>query len=328
LHRLCIATLIAVLFGAPAAHAALVDRVAAVVDEEVIALSEVYDLGGPFIDERCPEPGDTPCRREMELQVLDSLILRVLMRQELRKLGLDITAEEIDRTIDQIARDNGLENRDRLRTEVENAGMRWDAYQDQLREQLRQMRFQEAIIRPRITVTEDEMVDLYKRVLREFERPPQATVQALTLAVPEGSGEIGLVEAVARAREIRAQILEEELTWEEAVAHHHSGLVTAPDGSMPPVNKGELTPALDTAVFSTEPGEIAEPVVVAGTVFLVKVIEIESSGLVPYEEAEPQLREQVYNTKVTEQVEQWYLQARRQTAVKVLLEPAEPSEGP
>ncbi|MBW1876806.1 MAG: hypothetical protein JRJ84_00445 [Deltaproteobacteria bacterium] len=84
-----------------------------------------------------------------------------------------------------------------------------------------------------------------------------------------------------------------------------------------------MTPALDAAVFSTEPGAIAEPVVVVGSVFLVKVIEMESSGVVPYEEAEPQLRERLYNTKVTEQVEQWYLQARRQSAVKVLLEPAE-----
>jgi len=214
LRRLVCAALLAVLFGAPAARAALVDRVAAVVDDEVITLSEVYDMGGPFIDERCPEPGDGSCRLDIELQVLESLILRVLMRQELQKLGLDITAEEMDRTIDQIARDNDMESREQLRTEVESAGMRWDAYEDQLREQVRQMRFQEAIIRPRITVTEDEMVDLYKRIMREFERPPQATIQALTLAVPEGSGETGLVEAVAQARGIREQILGGQLTWE------------------------------------------------------------------------------------------------------------------
>jgi len=323
LRRLVCAALLAVLFGAPAARAALVDRVAAVVDDEVITLSEVYDMGGPFIDERCPEPGDGSCRLDIELQVLESLILRVLMRQELQKLGLDITAEEMDRTIDQIARDNDMESREQLRTEVESAGMRWDAYEDQLREQVRQMRFQEAIIRPRITVTEDEMVDLYKRIMREFERPPQATIQALTLAVPEGSGEAGLVEAVAQARGIREQILGGQLTWEEAIAQYHSGFIAGPDGSMPPVKKGDLTPALDAAVFSTEPGAIAEPVVVVGSVFLVKVIEMESSGVVPYEEAEPQLRERLYNTKVTEQVEQWYLQARRQSAVKVLLEPAE-----
>lgn len=321
MRRLAVTALLAALFLSSPADAVLVDRVAAVVDDEVIALSEVYELGGPYIDERCPDPGDDTCRRKMELQVLDSLILRVLMRHELQKLGLDITKDEMDRTIDQIARDNGLEGRDRLRAEVESAGMRWDAYEEQLREQLRQMRFQEAIIRPRITVTKDEMVDLYKRTVREYERPPRATFQALTLPVPEG-GETALVETVARAREIRQQILAGELTWEEAIAQYHSGLVT-PDGSMPPVKKGDLTPALDTAVFSTEPGGIAEPVVVAGTVFLVKVIDVESSGVVPYEEAEPKLREQLYDAKVAEQVEQWYLQARRQSSVKVLLEPPE-----
>ena len=37
-----------------AGAAELVDRIAAVVDDQPLALSEVYDLGGTFVSERCP----------------------------------------------------------------------------------------------------------------------------------------------------------------------------------------------------------------------------------------------------------------------------------
>lgn len=318
-----VALVVAALAGSQPAAASMVDRVAAVVDDEVIAMSEVYELGGSFIQEQCPEPVQPSCRYEIEMQVLDSLIMRVLMRHELSRLGLDISSEDLDRTIDQIARDNGLDGRDHLRREIEASGLRWDAYREQLREQLRQLRFQEAIIRPRIQVSEDELLDLYRRSARDFSEPPTATIEAIVFPLA-ASGEDGMVEGIALARTIRQQILDGELTWEAAVEQYHSGKFARPDGTMPPVKQGDLMPALDTVVFAAQEGDITEPVLVAGYVFLVRVDSLQSSGVLPFEEAKPQLREAVYMSKVEAQVDQWYLQARRQTAVRVLIEPPEP----
>ena len=111
------------------AMAATVDRIAAIVNDDVIALSEVYELGDAFIRQSCPRMQDT-CVDRAEADVVESLIQARLVRQELYKLGLQVTAEEIDRTIDQISRGNGLADRVALREEVERAGMTWEAYRD------------------------------------------------------------------------------------------------------------------------------------------------------------------------------------------------------
>ena len=101
---------------------AIVDRVAAVVNDDVITLSEVYELGGEFIEKAVEDASGNPTRRrEAEIEVLDSLIKRHLISQEIAKLGLDVTDVELDRTVDDIARRNGLE-RDQLRSEVEKSG--------------------------------------------------------------------------------------------------------------------------------------------------------------------------------------------------------------
>ena len=85
------------------AAAATIDRVAAVVDNDVLTLSEVYELGGDYIEQASASSGGDPkVRRELELEVLDTLILRRLISQEMVRLGMDVTEEELERSIDDI----------------------------------------------------------------------------------------------------------------------------------------------------------------------------------------------------------------------------------
>ena len=87
-------------WGAP------VDRIAAVVNSEVITLSEVYDLGTEFI---MKEVLSVEARRAAELKVLDSLIQRKLISQEMQNLGLDVTEEELQKSIADVARANKID---------------------------------------------------------------------------------------------------------------------------------------------------------------------------------------------------------------------------
>ena len=121
-----------------AAQAAFTDGIAAIVNDEVIAVSEVYELGGDFIAQRCPGV-DAACAHKAELEILDTLIQQVLVRQELADLGLSITGVDVDRAIDQIRKDHNIADIAAFRAEIEASGLRWDTYRDQLTDQLRQM---------------------------------------------------------------------------------------------------------------------------------------------------------------------------------------------
>jgi len=300
------------------ARAAMVDRVAAVVDDQVIALSEVYQLGGQYIEQQCPG-GTAECRRKMELQILDTLIMRELMKEELKKLDLDVTDQELDRATDQIARENHFDGVDGLRKAVTGSGIAWDVYRGQLEEQIRQLKFNEAVIQPRIQITDDELLDLYKRSKRDYVSSPTAKVQAITLRVPDGSGEQGMVDTVTKARDIRQKVLDGTLSWDDAVEQYHSGMFTGPDGMLPPVKKGDLTQALDKAIFAAKKGEIPEPILVKSTVFLVKVLDLQDGGAKPFDEVKDALRKKLTDQKAEEQLEQWYQQAKRKASVKILL---------
>jgi len=301
---------------------AVVDRIAAVVNDDVITLSEVYELGSEFIEKAVQDAGGNPARRrEAEIEVLDSLIKRRLISQEITKLGLDVTDQELDRTIDDIARRNGLE-RDQLRSEVEKSGMAWQQYRSELKENLRQSKFTQAVIQPRINVNEDELLDAYNRAVATGARPQVADLGAIFLAFPPDADDTAKAELRATAAKIQ-----EEFTagtpFADLAAKYDQGPYGPNGGKMGTYKKGELVAELDGPAFSTPVGSLTPPIETSQGIFLLTVFHLENEPPASYESMKEALTQQVYADRIEDETDQWYRQARRRAAVLVKLETPE-----
>jgi len=300
------------------AGAVVVDRVAAVVNDDVITLSEVYELGGDFIEQRASAPGgDDAVRREVELEVLDSLILRRLISQEIVKMGLEVTDVELDRTIDDIAGRNQID-RDQLRAEIEKGGLSWSDYREEVRESLRGYKFNEAIIRPRIAVDENELLDAYKRTIASEDRPVNAELGAIFFTLAPGSDDDAKAAVVQRAEAARARVDGGE-AFSAVATELDEGLYGAQGGRMGTYSQGELVAVLNDVAFALEPGEVSAPVVTPQGVFVLTVFTRTVQEPVSFDEARDQLFEEVYAGRIEEETDQWYRQARRRAAVLVKL---------
>ncbi len=309
----------AMLWLAPwSAVGGVVDRIAATVNDEVIALSEIYDLGAGYVTERCGELAVESCTRSAELEVLDSLVLRTLIHQELTRLTMDVSGEDVDRTIDQMGRDYGLEDRAAFRREIERSGVTWDAYRDQLTEQLRRMRFVEAVIRPRIVITDDELLDVYNRTSRGVGGPVKRELEVFSLDVPDDAQHDAIV---AQAGTVLGQLRDGSLSWADAVSRFHSGAIGAPDGTMGKFARGELSPTLDAAVWEAPVGGYTQPIDLGRLVLIVRVGGEVRADVRSFEDSKDELRDGLYEQKVEEETERWYQQARRRASVRILLEP-------
>jgi peptidyl-prolyl cis-trans isomerase SurA len=288
----------------------------------VITLSEVYELGGEFIETEVQEAGGNPARRrEAEIEVLDSLIMRRLISQEITKLDLDVTDQELDRTMDDIARRNGLE-RDQLRVEVENSGMPWQEYRSELKENLRQAKFTQAVIQPRINVNEDELVDAYNRSVASGVRPQIADLGAIFLAFPPDADDAAKAERRATAAKIQEEFAAGK-SFTELAAQYDQGPYGPNGGKMGTYKQGELVAELDGPAFSTPVGTLTAPIETSQGIFLLTVFELRSEPPAPYEAMKEALTQQVYADRIEDETDQWYRQARRRAAVLVKLETPE-----
>ena len=297
-------------------RAEIVDRIAAVVNDDVITWTEVYEIGADHIERGAS--ADAAGRRGLELEVLDVLIGRRLVEQEMRRLGIDVGDQDIERALSDIARQNGLD-REQLRVEVEGSGIVWDAYLDELTENLREMMFNQQVLAPRITIRDDELRDAYRRSAATLAGPEQAHLQTLLLAYPADATDEQMAEVLTRALELREQTLA-GADFADIAAEHSAEPYATRRGEMGTFRQGELVGTLDGPAFSTAVGSVAEPIITPQGVFLLYVVSRGQPEAPAFEQVQGRLQQQLMELKYDEAREQWEVQARRRAAVKVLLE--------
>ncbi len=300
------------------AHAAMLDRVAAVVNEEPIALSELYDLGGEYIANTCPGQTSGACVLQAENEVLDSVLERVLVRQTLQKLDLDVSGAEVDRGIDSMVEQYGVADRTALREGFESQGVSWETVREQISDEIRMMKFQENVIRPRITVSDNDIEDMYQRMIRDVVKAPQIELAAFSVPVPEGADRAALkAELDALVAEINAGTRD----WLATVKERDGGKFAPRDGVMGTFKASDLAKPLAAVVTATAVGQVAPAIDVGTDLLVLKIVSTrtEAAGVKPLAEVREQLVGEVYQQKGESEMETWYAQAKRDATIRVLL---------
>jgi peptidyl-prolyl cis-trans isomerase SurA len=302
----------------PSAAAALeIDRVAAVVNDDIITISDIYELGRDEILAAARAKANDPAAaraavRELELEVLDVLIMRRLIRQEIVRLNLDVTDEELGRAIEDVAKRNKLST-EQLRMAVAQQGVGWDQYRDEMREGLREAKFSQAVIQPRVTISDDELLAAYKEQAASASAPAERDVGAVCFKV---AGPDGLAAAQARAAAAAAQITGPDSLIAMAGAVDECGT----GGSLGTFQIGQLPVDAERALLEAGLGKPTPPVQIKDRVFVLMTVAQRAAAIAPFEELREQLMDQVYGQRAQDEMDLWYRSQRRQAAVEIKLE--------
>lgn len=314
MNRVLVASL---MLGLGVASAAPADRIAAVVNDEVVTLSEVYELGREFIETRS-QAGDASERRTAELEVLDTLIRRCLVEQAVTELQIDATNEDVDRAIADIARRNGVDA-DALRKEIERSGISWQQYRDEIQEVLREQKFTQMLIRPRIVENEDEIRSAYQQMLSGSDQPVRAELGAIFVGYPAGADGGAKAEVLEQVKAAKQRVADGE-SFATVAAEVDQGPYGANGGSMGAFVDGELVDELNAPAFATAEGDTTAPIVTAQGVFLLEVRKREKVPVRPYEEVRDEIAAKVFEGRILREKDAWYQQARREAAVVIKIE--------
>lgn len=292
----------------------VVDGVACVVNDEVITLSEVYDAAGDYVTRQCGTltPGTrSDCTDQAEQQVAQTLIMQSLVRQKLSEVDQDITETDLDRSIDQIMRENGIASREAFKQALATEGYSWDVYRQQLRDQVRMLRFREIFLRPQIQITDDELQDAYRRAVREQSGEVRLSLSYLVYPVPAEGGDMAALALKADLTEAVAAINAGTSTIDDLGIIGASEPQRADSTYQPDQLVAELKP-----VLNLEKGSVGGPYRLGNSYFVVRLNDKTTGEPPPFESVKPQLTQQLTEQRLNDEAEQWYLHARRSAAVR------------
>ena len=164
-----IASFILLLSLAWQSHAALVllDRVAVIVDEDVVMQSEIDERMLTIKAQITAQPGaKAPPDEVLQEQIIERLIIESLQLQTADRAGIRISDDELNQALASIAYQNQMDM-DEFRVALANDGVSWAQMREQVRREFAISRVQQGIMRRRIQITEQEIQNFLASELGE-----------------------------------------------------------------------------------------------------------------------------------------------------------------
>jgi peptidyl-prolyl cis-trans isomerase SurA len=198
------ACLLLVLAALPAAarDAVLVDRVVAVVNKDVITLTELAQRTERAAAELRRQRIAAPERAVLERQVLQRLVLDKAQLQLAESTGMRVDELQLDRAVQRIAQNNGLALAD-FRRALERDGVDFEDFRAELRQQILLSRLREREVDDRVQVSETELDAYLEEHKASLASAVEYDVAHILVRVPEQAKPEQVEQARARAARAR-----------------------------------------------------------------------------------------------------------------------------
>ncbi|MFN2644964.1 MAG: peptidylprolyl isomerase [Burkholderiales bacterium] len=266
----------AALVTLPARAIVLVDRIVAVVNKDVVTYSELNDAVGVAERQLRRQGTPAPERPVLERQMLERLILEKAQLQLARDTGVRIDDLQLDRAVERIAQSNNMTLAD-FRRALEADGVAFDAWRNDIRQQMTMARLREREVENRVQVTDSE-VDLFLEQLKT--RPAEGreyNIAHVLVRVPEAASP----ERIREARNRAEQALAEARSGAPfaRVAASYSDAPDALQGGVIGWRSHERLPEIfSEALVHMRPGEVSEPLRSPAGFHIVQLIDVRGTG--------------------------------------------------
>jgi peptidyl-prolyl cis-trans isomerase SurA len=290
-----------------------VDRVVAVVNEDVILMSELQEATVLYLrDSKEATPASAQDRERLFHKVLDRMVDHRLQVQEARRDRVEIGEDELVQVMDDFIKRNGGD-RARIEEQLRVQGLSWEIVRRDIRDSLLAQKVRVRRIGRRATVTEAE-VDAYlaeNRPKLETDlkyRPRHIAVLAQPPGVP-AAWDKAKTEIDAVADRLRESADFAEL----ARAHSQDGTASS-GGDLGWLKPGELDPLFEGPILKLKKGETSAPIKSANGYHLFRLEDREELTPEMVAQLRQQSRDILVQRKAQERLDDW-LQGLRKRAL-------------
>jgi peptidyl-prolyl cis-trans isomerase SurA len=191
---------------------------------------------------------------QVRIQVLRSLEDELIQLQEANKHRISVTKTEVDRAINDVAKDNGITVPQILDT-LNRAGVSTQTFAQQISAQLIWQKVVTARYGTDVLIGDQEVDEAMNR-LKQGSDKPQFLLSEIYLGVDRSEDDV----SVRASAEQFAQQIMQGVSFAIVAGQFSQSPSAADGGDIGWVTQGELAEELDTALSPLKPGQIAGPI--------------------------------------------------------------------
>jgi peptidyl-prolyl cis-trans isomerase SurA len=311
------ASFAAVAASAGGARARMVEKIAAVVGENVVLASEVEEKAAPLMADitKLPDPDKRAARATaLRHEVLERLIDDELILQQATELKLSVTSEQIDASIEEIKKQNSIDD-DQLREALRAQGMSMASYRADLKRQLLRYRVLNIAVGSRVNVSDEEVKAYYERHMKGSANV-QVRASHIFIAIPDAADAATAADKQAQAKKILERAKTEDFA-KLAREVSDDAATRSEGGDLGYFGRDMLPKPIEELVFAMKPGEVRGPVRADRGFHVIKLVDRKVKDAKPLDDVKDDIRMQLRQKDMERQTKIYLTELRKKTLVDI-----------
>jgi len=250
------------------------DRIVAVVDEDIIMLSELDEQIQRVRHGIRQQGAQMPPTSVLERQVTERLVLEKIQLQVAGHAKVTVEEKDLDAAIGDIAKRNKLEL-DQFRKIIESEGMDFERFRLQIRDQMVMAKLRREEVDNRIKVTDQEIENFLRNESSGSENEQEYRLSHILVSIPSGASDGEIKAARAKAEDALARI-EGGDDFGDIAIRMSDGQQALERGDLGWRKGAEIPSLFADAVSTMKVGEVSGVITSPGGYHIIKLVDTRS----------------------------------------------------
>lgn len=261
----------AMLTGTVHAAEQKLDRIAAIVDNDVVMLSQ-YQTRLKEVQQTLSKRGvEVPPDDVLRQQVMERLIIDAIQLQIAERSGIRVSDEELSASLATIAERNGLTQKE-FEQALAADGLSLEDAREQIRNEMIISRVRQYRVTERIQVTDQEVQNFLASDLGKMQLAEEYELANILVPVPDGATSAELDQAQKTVATI-VQKLKNGGDFSQLAISYSASENALEGGDMGWRRAAQLPPPFDRLVGEMSIGQVTEPTRTAGGIIMLKLLD-------------------------------------------------------
>jgi len=298
---------------------AVVDRIVAVVNQEIITLSEIEKWGRPFQEKIQAE--DRLERREQIQEVfrkvLDRIIEEKLIEQEAKKIGIKVTNKEIEGAVEGVKQTNKI-NQEELEKALAAEGLTLETFKKDLEKRILRNKLVSSAVKLE-KPGEKELREFFQNNLNHYRVNESYRPAHILLLIPQDATPEQIRGIRKRSQKVLEKITEGSDFAEMAMEYSEDTSTRKEGGDLGYFRKGELLPALEKEASRLQVGEVSGLIRTELGFHILKLLDRKGGAPAPFEEIKEKVEADYYEQEMAKALQQFLSKLKEKSIIEIKL---------
>ena len=301
-------------------RADVVDKIIAVVNDEIITLYEFNEAFEPYrknIENTYKRTDKEAVIKQSREAFLQRLIDNILIEQEAKKSGAGIIVkdEEVMEVIQDMLAKQKLSMQE-FSKNLAQEGKSLDSVKKEIRGQMMRARLLRREVKAKILVSDEEIGEYYNKNRQDYEGKETVRIKQILLLLPPNADRTIIAKVKNEAMQLQKRVKNGE-SFDLLALNYSQGPAAAQGGDVGFIGRGTIIPEVEAAAFSLPIGQVSEVIKSDVGFHIIQVVDKKGAGLKPIAAVREEIKTKIEDEKLDKKFDEWIASVRAKSHIEI-----------